>query len=175
VKAIALAFGVAALASWSIGAAAPWVPRGALPDPSLLAAIALGLHVPGARGLVAAWAIGWQADLLSNGPLGVFAFTALCAWIATRLGERQLALARPVALIPFTAAHALAHFALLALLGVGPPASDPRVLPVLVQHVLVNALSIPFVARVFGALMGGVDAPEAPRAALRFDAGAPLR
>lgn len=174
-RAIALAFGLAALASWAIGAAAPWVPRGALPDPALLAAIALGLHMPGVRGLIAAWAIGWQADLLSNGPLGLHAFTALCAWIATRLGERQLALARPVALIPFTAALSLAHFALLALFGVGPPADDPRVLPVLVLHVVVNALSVPIAARVLGALVGAADAPETPRTALRFDAGAPLR
>ena len=174
-KPIALALVLAAAGLFAAGAAAPWVPRGALPDPALLAAIALGLHLPGVRGLLAVWAIGWQADFLSNGPLGVFAFASLLAWIATRLGERQLALARPVALIPFTAALTVGQVALLAVLGIGPPAADPRVLPVLVLHVLANALAVPFAARLFAAIVGGADTPEAPRTALRFDAGAPLR
>jgi cell shape-determining protein MreD len=175
VKPIAIAVALACAGLWAAGAAAPWVPRGALPDPALLAAIALGLHLPGVRGLVAAWAIGWQADFLSTGPLGAFAFAALLAWIATRLGERQLALARPVALVPFTAALTVGQVALLAMLGVGPPAGDPRVLPVLLLHGLANALAVPYVARLFGVLVGGADVPEAPRTALRFDAGAPLR
>jgi hypothetical protein len=100
---------------------------------------------------------------------------ALLAWIATRLGERQLALARPVALVPFTAALTVGQVALLAMLGVGPPAGDPRVLPVLLLHGLANALAVPYVARLFGVLVGGADVPEAPRTALRFDAGTPLR
>lgn len=174
-KPIAVALALAAAGLFAAGAAAPWVPRGALPDPALLAAIALGLHLPGVRGLIAAWLIGWQADFLSTGPLGGFAFGALLAWIATRLGERQLALARPVALVPFTAALTVGQVALLALLGVGPPAGDPRVLPVLLLHGIANALAVPFVARLFGVVVGGADAPEAPRTALRFDAGAPLR
>jgi cell shape-determining protein MreD len=173
VKPIAIAVLLTSAGLWATGAAAPWVPRGALPDPALLAA--LGLHLPGVRGLVAAWLIGWQADLLSTAPLGGFAFTALLAWVATRLGERQLALARPVALVPFTAALTVGQVALLSLLGVGPPAGDPRVLPVLLLHGLANALAVPYVARLFGAMVGGADAPEAPRTALRFDAGTPLR
>ena len=174
-KPILIAVVLTSAGLWATGAAAPWVPRGALPDPALLAAIALGLHLPGVRGLVAAWVIGWQADFLSTGPLGGFAFAALLAWVATRLGERQLALARPVALVPFTAALTVGQVALLSLFGVGPPAGDPRVLPVLLLHGLANALAVPYVARLFGAMVGGADVPDAPRTALRFDAGTPLR
>ena len=174
-KPVLLALVLAAAGLWIIGAAGPWVPRGALPDPALLAAIALGLHLPGARGLLAAWAIGWQADFLSNGPLGVFAFASLLAWIAARIGERQLALARPVALVPFTAVMTVGQVGLLGLLRVGPPLDDPRLLPVLALHVLVNAVAAPFVARLFAAFVGAADQPETPRTALRFDAGTPLR
>jgi hypothetical protein len=166
---------LAAVALWLTGAAAGWLPRGLLPDPSLLLAIALGLHLPGTRGLVAAWCIGWQADFLSGGPLGLFAFCDLLAWTATRLGERQLALARPVALIPFAAALTLGQVALLAFLDAGPRLEDPGTLPVLVLHAAVNAIAVPFASRAIGALVGSVDAPEAPRSGLRFDAGTPIR
>jgi hypothetical protein len=57
----------------------------------------------------------------------------------------------------------------------GPRFDDPRTLPVLVIHALVNALLVPFASRVFGAAVGRVDAPEQSRSGLRFDAGAPLR
>jgi len=172
---IAVAVLVGAVGLWAIGALAIWIPRGALPDLALLAAIALGLHRPGIPGLVAAWAIGWQADFLSNGPLGVFAFVALLAWMATRLGERQLALARPVALVPFTAALTVLEVALLTLFGVGPHPDDPHLLSVLALHAGVNALAVPFAARLFGAVVGAADPAEVPRSGLRFDPGAPLR
>lgn len=174
-KPVLLALVLATAGLWIAGAAAPWLPRGALPDPALLAAIALGLHLPGVRGLVAAWAIGWQADFLSSGPLGFFAFGALLAWVATRLGERQLALARPVALMPFTATLTVAQVALLAALGLAPRVADPLGLPVLALHLVANTLCVPFVARLFGAVIGAAEQPEAPRTALRFDTGAPLR
>jgi rod shape-determining protein MreD len=164
-----------AVALWITGAAAGWLPRGLLPDPALLIAIALGLHLPATRGLVAAWCIGWQADLLSGGPLGLFAFCDLLAWTATRLGERQLALARPVALIPFAAALTIAQVVLVAFLEAGPRLDDPGTLPVLVLHALANAAAVPFVSRAIGAVVGSIDTPEAPRGGLRFDAGAPIR
>ncbi|RIL06014.1 MAG: hypothetical protein DCC71_08335 [Proteobacteria bacterium] len=172
---IAVSFALAAVASWLVGAVSPWLPRGGLPDPALLFAIALGLHLPGVRGAIAAWAVGWQADLLSGSPLGLFSFTCLVAWVAARLGERQLALARPVALVPFTAALTIAQAALLVLLDLGPAADDPRTLPVLVVHVLANAIAVSFVSRLVGATASGADAAEAQRSGLRFDAGAPLR
>jgi hypothetical protein len=165
----------AAVGLWLTGAAAAWLPRGILPDPALLTAVALGLHLPGPRGLVAAWCIGWQADFLSGGPLGLFAFCDLLAWTATRLGERQLALARPVALVPFVAALTVAQVALLAFLDTGPRFDDAGTLPVLVLHVLANAVAVPLANRAIGAIVGGVDAPEAPRGGLRFDPGAPIR
>jgi hypothetical protein len=175
VRPIAAAFALAALALWLAGALAPWLPRGAVPDPALLAAVALGLHLPGVRGLLAVWAIGWQADFLSGGPLGAFAFCNLLAWLATRLGERQFALGRPIALVPFTAALTLGQVALLTLFDVGPPLGDPRTIPVLVLHVLANALAVPFVARVFAVAVGPSEVPDASRGGLRFESGAPLR
>jgi rod shape-determining protein MreD len=160
---------------WLAGAVAPWVPRGVLPDLALLAAVALGLHMPGLRGILAAWGVGWQQDLLSGAPLGLFALLQLLAWAATRLGERQLALARAVALVPFTAALTVAQALLVMAIANGPRFDDPRTLPVLVLHACVNALVVPFVNRIFGAAVGRVDAPEQGRSGLRFDAGAPLR
>jgi len=175
VRAIATAWLLTAMGLWLAGAIAPWVPRGLLPDPALLAAVALGLHMPGLRGLVAAWGVGWQQDFLSGAPLGLFALLQLLAWTATRLGERQLALARAVALVPFTAALTVAQALLVMGVAGGPRFDDPRTLPVLVIHAFVNALVVPFVSRVFGAAVGRVDAPEQSRSGLRFDAGAPLR
>jgi len=175
VRAIATAWLLTAIGLWLVGAASPWVPRGVLPDPALLAAVALGLHVPGLRGLVAAWGIGWQEDFLSGGPLGLFALLQLLAWTATRLGERQLALARAVALVPFTAVLTVAQVGLVTMLAIGPRFDDPRTVPVLVLHAIANALAIPFASRLLAAAVGRVESPDASRGGLRFDAGAPLR
>lgn len=175
-RAIATAWLLGAIGLWLTGAVAPWVPRGVLPDPALLAAVALGLHMPGPRGLVAAWGIGWQEDFLSGGPLALFALLQLLAWTATRLGERQFALARPVALVPFTALLTVGQIAIVTALGVGPHLDDPRTLPILVAHAVANAIAAPFVSRLFAATVGRADAPDAPRGSgLRFDAGAPIR
>jgi cell shape-determining protein MreD len=175
VRAIATAWLLTAMGIWLVGAASPWVPRGVLPDPALLAAVALGLHVPGLRGLIAAWGVGWQEDFLSGGPLGLFALLQLLAWTATRLGERQLALARAVALVPFTAVLTVAQVGLVTMLASGPRFDDPRTVPVLVLHAIANALAIPFASRLLAATVGRVDSPDASRGGLRFDAGAPLR
>lgn len=174
-RAIATAWLLAAIGLWIAGALAAWVPRGMLPDPALLAAVALGLHMPGVRGILAAWGIGWQEDFLSGGPLGLFALLQLLAWTATRFGERQFALARPVALVPFTAALTVAQMLLVTVLAIGPRLDDPRTLPVLLVHALVNAAAVPFVSRLFDAAVGRVESPDATRGGLRFDAGAPLR
>jgi cell shape-determining protein MreD len=170
-----MAWLLTAMGLWLAGAASPWVPRGVLPDPALLAAVALGLHVPGLRGLIAAWGVGWQEDFLSGGPLGLFALLQLLAWTATRLGERQLALARAVALVPFTAVLTVAQVGLVTMLASGPRFDDPRTVPVLVLHAIANALAIPFASRLLAAAVGRVDSPDASRGGLRFDAGAPLR
>ena len=174
-RAIATAWLLTAMGLWLVGAASPWVPRGVLPDPALLAAVALGLHVPGLRGLVAAWGVGWQEDFLSGGPLGLFAVLQLFAWTATRLGERQLALARAVALVPFTAVLTVVQVGLVAMLSLGPRFDDPRTVPVVVLHAIANALAIPFASRLFAAAVGRVESPDAGRSGLRFDAGTPLR
>ena len=64
---------------------------------------------------------------------------------------------------------------LVMVLAVGPHLDDPRTLPVLVVHALVNAAASPFVSRLFDAAVGRVESPDATRGGLRFDAGAPLR
>lgn len=174
-RSIATAWLLTAIGLWLAGAMAPWVPRGVLPDPALLAAVAIGLHVPGLRGLVAAWGVGWQQDFLSGAPLGLFALLQLLAWTATRLGERQLALARAVALVPFTAVLTVAQALLVMAIAHGPRFDDPRTIPVLVVHAVVNALAVPFASRLFGATVGRVDAADPGRNGLRLDAGAPLR
>ena len=174
-RAIATAWLLAAIGLWIVGALAAWVPRGMLPDPALLAAIAIGLHMPGVRGIIAAWGIGWQQDFLSGAPLGLFALLQLLAWAATRFGERQFALARPVALVPFTAVLTVAQVLLVAAIAIGPRLDDPRTLPVLLIHAVVNAVAAPFVSRLFDAAVGRVESPDAARGGLRFDAGAPLR
>jgi hypothetical protein len=174
-RSIATAWLLTAIGLWLAGAMAPWVPRGVLPDPALLAAVAIGLHMPGLRGLVAAWGVGWQQDFLSGAPLGLFALLQLLAWTATRLGERQLALARAVALVPFTAVLTVVQALLVMAIAHGPRFDDPRTIPVLVIHAVVNAIAVPFASRLFGAAVGRVDAPDLGRNGLRLDAGAPLR
>jgi cell shape-determining protein MreD len=175
VKVIAIAWALGAVGLGVAGALAAWLPRGAVPDLGLLAAIALGLHCPGARGLVAAWGIGWEADLLSGDPLGTFALLALLAWTATRLLERQLALSRVVALVPFAAGLAVTNTLLLIAFGVGPRLDDPGTLPVLVLHSVVCAAAAPPVARLIGTMLGRGEAPDPTRPGLRFDAGTSLR
>ena len=172
---IATAWLLTAMGLWLAGAIAPWVPRGVVPDPALLAAVAIGLHMPGLRGLVAAWGVGWQQDFLSGAPLGLFALLQLLAWTSTRLGERQLALARAVALVPFTAVLTVVQALLVMAIAHGPRFDDPRTIPVLVIHAVVNAIAVPFASRLFGATVGRVDAPDLGRNGLRLDSGAPLR
>ena len=174
-RSIATAWLLTAMGLWLAGAMAPWVPRGVLPDPALLAAVVIGLHMPGLRGLVAAWGVGWQQDFLSGSPLGLFALLQLLAWTATRLGERQLALARAVALVPFTAVLTVAQALIVMAVAHGSHFDDPRAIPVLVIHAVVNAIAVPFASRLFGATVGRVDAPDLGRNGLRLDAGAPLR
>ena len=64
---------------------------------------------------------------------------------------------------------------LLIVLDVGPPLADSRTFPVLLLHVLANAIAVPFAARIFAVAVGPPETPDAPRGGLRFDAGAPLR
>ncbi len=148
-RAIATAWLLTALGLWLVGAASPWVPRGVLPDPALLAAVALGLHVPGLRGLDRRVGHRLAGGLPFGRPAGALRVLQLLAWTATRLGERQLALARAVALVPFTAVLTVAQAGLVAMLSIGPRLDDPRTLPVLVLHAIANALAIPFASRLF--------------------------
>jgi len=175
VRRIALvAWGLALAGLWIVGSAAAWVPRGWLPDPSLLVAVALGLRVPGAPGLLTAWAVGWTADLLSAGPLGQHALLDMSAWLLTRAAARRVDLARSVVLVPFVVGLSAAHVVGEWLLG-GVPEPGRAALAVAIPHATANAAAALAVRRLFDALLGHVDSDDPLHGALRIDPGTGVR
>lgn len=168
------AWGLALVGLWIVGGAAEWIPRGWLPDPALLVAVALGLRVPGAPGLVTAWAVGWTADLASAGPLGVHALLDMTAWLLTRAGAQRVDLARSVVLVPFvvglTAVHAAGEWLL-----VGVPEPGRAALAVAIPHATANAAAALAVRRLFDAVLGRVDPEDPMHGALRIDPGTGVR
>lgn len=175
----AIAWGLALVGLWSVGAAASWVPRGWLPDPAFLVALAAGLHLPGATGVVAAAAAGWSADMLSGAPSGVHVVLALAVWAAARAGQRRVELTRPVLLMPFAAALAAAGVAglwlqLWMLAGLAPPGRS-ALLAIALPHVAVNALCAPGVRRLLELLLGRIEVEEPVRGSLRLGAGTGAR
>src|SRR5690606_31906273 len=91
-RVVLMSWGLALAGLWLTGAAAAWLPRGWRPEPALLRAVALGLRVPGAPGLVTAWVVGWSADFLSAGPQGLHALLDLGAWLLTRAAAQRVEL-----------------------------------------------------------------------------------
>jgi rod shape-determining protein MreD len=175
VRRIALAaWGLGLVGLWLVGSAAEWVPRGWLPDPALLVAVALGLRVPGPAGMATAWAVGWTADFLSAGPLGQHALLDLGAWLTTRAGAQRVDLARSVVLVPFVVGLSAAHVAGEWLLG-GVPEPGRAALAVAIPHATVNAAAALAVRRLFDAVLGRVDPEDPLHGALRIDAGPGLR
>lgn len=167
---VALAWAVVAAALWVLGAAARWAPRGWIPDPALLGAVGLGLHVGGAAGALGAWAMGWTADLLSGGLVGQFALLDLAAWAVVRAAQRRVDLQRSVVLVPFVFGLAVAQAVGLSLLG-GVPRPGPGVLAVVLPFAAVNVAAALALRPLWLALLGGFDAPDAARGTLRLDAG----
>jgi rod shape-determining protein MreD len=175
VRRIALvAWALALVGLWIVGSVAEWVPRGWLPDPSLLVAVALGLRVPGAPGLLTAWAVGWTADLLSAGPLGQHALLDVGAWLLTRAAARRVDLARSVVLVPFVVGLTAAHVVGEWLLG-GVPEPGRAALGVAIPHATANAAAALAVRRLFDAVLGRVDPEDPVHGAFRIDAGPGLR
>ena len=174
-KRVAFAAWALALAGlWIVGTAAAWLPRGWLPDVTLLVAVALGLHVPGAAGLVTAWLVGGTADLLSGGPLGHHALLDLGAWLLTRAGVQRVDLARAVVLVPFvvalTALQVLGQWAL-----VGVPELGRDALAIAIPLATANAAAALAVRRLFAVVLGHVDSDDAGPGGLRIDAATGLR
>lgn len=168
------AWGLALVGLWLVGSAATWLPRGWLPDVTMLVAVALGLHVPGAAGLVTAWAVGGTADLLSGGPLGQHALLDLGAWLLTRAGVQRVDLARAVVLVPFVVAlsalHLLGQWALI-----GVPELGRDALAIAIPRATANAAAALAVRRLFAVVLGRVDPDESGPAALRIDAATGMR
>lgn len=168
------AWGLALVGLWIVGSAAEFVPRGWLPDPSLLVAVALGLRVPGAPGLLTAWAVGWSADLLSAGPLGQHALLDMTAWLVTRAAAQRVDLARSVVLVPFVVALSAAHTAGEWLLG-GVPQPGREALAVAIPHAMANAAAALAVRQLFDAVLGRVDPEDPLHGAMRIDPGTGVR
>lgn len=169
---IAWAFALVSL--WIVGSAAEWLPRGWLPDPALLVAVALGLRVPGASGLLTSWAVGWTADLLSAGPLGEHALLDMTAWLLTRAAAQRVDLARAVVLVPFVVALSAVHIVGQTLLG-GVPEPGRAALAIAIRHATANAAAALAVRHLFDALLGRVDPEDPFHGALRIEAGPGLR
>jgi rod shape-determining protein MreD len=175
VRRVALAaWGLALVGLWIVGSAAEWVPRGWLPDPALLVAVALGLRVPGAPGLLTAWGIGWTADLLSVGPLGTHALLDMGAWLLTRAAAQRVDLARAVALVPFAVGLSALHVAGEWLL-VGVPQPGRETLAIAIPHATANAAAALAVRRLFDAVLGRVDPEDPLHGALRIEPGTGVR
>jgi rod shape-determining protein MreD len=175
VNRVALAAWALALAGlWIVGSAAAWIPRGWLPDPALLVAVALGLRVPGAPGLATAWVVGWTADLLSAGPLGRHALLDMGAWLLVRWGAQRVDLARSVVLVPVVVALTAAHVVGEWLLG-GVPEPGRAALAVAIPHATANAAAALAVRRLFDAVLGRVDPDDPMHGALRIDPGTGVR
>lgn len=168
------AWGLALAGLWLVGSAAQWIPRGWLPDPALLVAVALGLRVPGVPGLLTAWAVGWSADLLSVGPLGQHALLDMTVWLLTRAGARRVDLARSVVLVPFVVALSAGHVVGEWLLG-GVPPPGSATLAVAIPHATANAAAALAVRRLFDAVLGRVEPEDPLHGALRIDSGAGVR
>lgn len=172
---VAIAWTLALGGLWLTGAAAAWVPRGWLPDPALLAAVALGLRVGGAAGLVGAWAIGWTADLLCGGPVGQYALLQLLAWGITRLAARRVNLERSLVFALFVFWLCVGETLALAAFG-SAPALGTETVAVGLPHALANALGAIVARAVFDELIeraGGGGEPA--RGSLRLDAGPGVR
>jgi len=169
-----MSWGLALAGLWLTGAAAAWLPRGWLPDPALLVAVALGLRVPGAPGLVTAWVVGWSADFLSAGPHGLHALLDMGAWLLTRAAAQRVELARSAVLAPFVIGLAALHTLGEALLA-GVPRAGGALLAVALPHLLANAVAALVFRRLFDALLGRVETDDALHGALRLDAGTGVR
>lgn len=158
------------------GALAHWLPLAWWPDLGLLAALALGLFLPGASGLLLAWGVGWTEDLLSAAPLGQHALQRLLAWGMTRLVDRSIDLHDLRMGLGFaaflTALDALVVVGLAQSLG--EAATVPSSWPLLLAPRLVaNALGFVFVCRAVRFGLGERAERGPARGALRLESPLP--
>ena len=171
---VAIAWALGAAGLWGVGALARWIPPGWIPDPGLLTALGLALHVGGAPGLVGAWAIGWATDVLSGGLLGQYAFLDLAVWALARAAQGRVDLERPLVLGPFVLALALLQAAGLWALG-GIPRPGRETLAILIPYAFVNMAAAIALRPIWSVLLDRPEVGEPVRGAIRLDAGAGLR
>jgi len=175
VRRTGVAWALALAGLFAVGALGLWTPRGWLPDPAFLVALAAGLHLPGVPGVLAAAGAGWSADVLSGGPLGVNGLLDLLVWAAARAGQRRVDLCRASLLVPFAAALGVLHLAgTWALAGLSVP-QQPALLAIALPRLVLDAIAAPAVRRLLQALLGRVDVEEPARGTLRIGAGAGTR
>jgi rod shape-determining protein MreD len=170
-----LAFGITALVVQSV--AALHLSPALVPNLSLLVAVALGLHLEAAGGLVVAGALGYASDLFSGSLLGQHALLRALACIGTRLANTGLDLRRflPLAIYAalLTLAEAVALGGLTALFA-GRAAFDGALAGVLGQQMLVNALAAPLVSAAAGRIVRWTLPEESLRRSVRLDPRRPM-
>jgi rod shape-determining protein MreD len=112
-----LALAAAGLGALWVRGVLSWVlPASACPDLGLVFVIGLGLHAPGAAGLVLAAGLGYVADVLAGSLLGQHALLFAVAFGLTRIAGARLALGRGLATWAWVAALTAAHGAGVVLL-----------------------------------------------------------
>ena len=155
------------------GAVAGFLPPGWCPDLGFLLVVAIGLCWRStAGGLVLAALIGFVADLLSGSLLGQLALLRVLAYLAARVATLHVNLIGPGPQVVFAAAltvvNALAISALTAFFSPGSGV-DFVFLRQLVPHVIVTALSAPFVTAAVAAVVARLGDDEASRRLLRLE------
>jgi len=99
------------LALWVRGVLASVLPPAVCPDLGLVFVIALGLHAPGAAGLLLAAGLGYVADALAGSLLGQHGLLFAVAFVMTRVAGARLDLHRGTPAVCWvgvlTAAHGL--------------------------------------------------------------------
>ena len=170
-----VAFGITALLVQSV--AAVHLPAAWVPNLSLLVAVALGLHLEAAGGLVVAGSLGYASDLFSGSLLGQHALLRALACAGTRLANRGLDLRRFLPLAVYAALLTLAEAAAvggLTTLFAGRAALDRALVAVLGQQMLVNALAAPLVSGAAGWVVRWTLPEESVRRSVRLEPRRPL-
>lgn len=126
------------------GALSAVLPPALRPDLALVVVVGLGLHLPGATGLLLAALLGYTTDVLTGALLGHHAVVFVAAFVVTRLAGAQLDLRRGLPTIVLVAALS----ATCGLLTVG------------LARLFTGAAPWPELARLIG--QAGLDAVFAP-------------
>lgn len=133
-----LGVGVAALILR--GVAAVLLPMGWCPDLGLLVVIGMGLHLPGATGLLLAALLGYAGDILAGSLMGQHALLWVLSFVATRIAGGQVDLHRGGPYLIFVAVVTLANgIGLVALTRFFAGQADWPTASLLAIQALVNA------------------------------------